>query len=170
MAAVCLIGGFIIDLKCNQKLDGGWSKCHLSRDLLLTPTGDLALTEDGRDNMLQKLALWVVTPKGELTDPRAGCSLYTGRHSKNTGESLAFLSGDLLADLRYSFPEWMVRRVRCYSTYNENGKIANNACACAIELAEETIDLFLPTEIPEEVWLGAKSFLRYGKLNARMEG
>ena len=44
------------------------------------------------------------------------------------------------------------------------------AAAVAIELAEETIDLLMSNDIPEDVWMGVKDFMRYGKLNARMEG
>jgi hypothetical protein len=48
-------------------------------------------------------------------------------------------------------------------------RIARNKCAVAIELAEETIDLLMSNDIPEDVWMGVKDFMRYGKLNARME-
>ena len=158
-----------VDLKTNDAITGGVSKCHGGRDLLLTPTGDIALTEDGHDNMTQRLALWILTPKGELTDPKAGNSYYSYRHAKMTRDNMAFLAGDLLADLRYSFPEWQVKGVECYPTYDVGSRIARNKCAVAIELAEETIDLLMSTDIPEDVWMGVKDFMRYGKLNARME-
>jgi hypothetical protein len=35
-------------------------------------------------------------------------------------------AGDLLADLRYSFPEWQVRGVECYPTYDVGSRIARN--------------------------------------------
>ena len=61
-----------VDLKTNDAITGGVSKCHGGRDLLLTPTGDIALTEDGQDNMTQRLAQWILTPKGELNDTKTG--------------------------------------------------------------------------------------------------
>lgn len=162
--------GDLMDLLTNRKIDGGWSKCHSGLDFLLTPTGDIALTEDGRDNQMQRLARWVVTPKGELTDPLAGCSLYTGRHSKLIREELDFLAGDLLMDLRYSFPEWIIKRVRCAATYDLDGVINPNACACEITLADEVVDLLLSPDIPEELWLGARTFLTYNGRSGNING
>ncbi len=160
-----------MDLKTTDAIEGGYSKCHGGRDLMLTPTGDIALTEDGRDNLMQRLALWALTPKGELADPRAGCSYYAYRHAKMTREELKFLSNDLKADLRYSFPEWTIKDVECYSTRNLDGTIANNKCVCAVELSKETMELILDSNIVEDVWMGATNFLKYGSLTyGNLEG
>lgn len=153
-----------MDLKTNDAIEGGYSKCHGGRDLQITATGDIATTEDGYTNLIQRLAIWILSPKGELTDPRAGCSYYVYRHAKMTRENMRFLGNDLKSDLEYSFPEWAIDDVKCYPSYDLDGHIARNQVICVITLPEETIELMLQSNIIEDVWLGAKNFLRYGEL------
>jgi len=159
-----------MDLRTNQRVEGGYSKCHGGRDLLLSATGDLALVENERENLFQRLALWAVTPKGELTDPRAGCALFAYRHAKLTNENMLMFAGEMLSDLRYSFPEWSIKGVQCNFTYETGNRINRNGIVVSIELAEETLELMIGTDVPEDAWLGAKSFLRYKGLSARTEG
>lgn len=149
-----------LDLKINIKMYGGRAKCHDGTDFQLTPSGDIALTSDVKDMLMQRLALWTLTPKGELTDPKAGCSIYTSRHAKVTRESMDFLAGELLMDLRYAFPEWIIKSVTCYAVYGTNNQIDNGSIGCCVETGEEVIDLLLSVELSSDGKILAASLMR----------
>ncbi len=93
------------DLKLSMDLRAGELKCHRLVDLVLTASGDLALTETSQETAEQRLAVYFATPKGEMVLPWEGSILYSYLHAPLTPDVLAGLAVDLAADLKLVFPE-----------------------------------------------------------------
>lgn len=104
------------DIQTDMKLDGGIIKCHSTTDLILTQSGDLALTEGDGNGMRQRLLIWLAVPQGELFDPLAGCPVYDFFHQKLTKSTTTSLGNELLNSFRYLFPELDVRNVEITKT------------------------------------------------------
>ena len=138
-------GGNNIDLLTNMQLQGGRAKCHHGLDFLLSSSGDIAFTDEGSDNMRQRLLLYLATPKRNRVDPTVGCSYYEYIHEKMTEDNLAYLAGDLKEDLRTQFPEWDIQDVECFQGTN-NREIRVN-----VIISTETVDLLLSTKDMEEI-------------------
>ncbi len=100
------------DLRTNMDISAGHCHCHSSLDLVLDATGDLSLISD-QDELKQRFFLYLATPKGERYDPRVGCSCLDYLHEKNTRGNLRRLEQDLEADMKYQFPEIIIKTVTC---------------------------------------------------------
>jgi len=93
-------------------ISAGHCHCHSSLDLVLDATGDLSLISD-QDELKQRFFLYLATPKGERYDPNVGCSCLDYLHEKNTRGNLRRLEQDLEADMKYQFPEIIIKTVTC---------------------------------------------------------
>jgi len=100
------------DLRTNMDISAGHCHCHSSLDLVLDATGDLSLISD-QDELKQRFFLYLATPKGERYDPNVGCSCLDYLHEKNTRGNLRRLEQDLEADMKYQFPEIIIKTVTC---------------------------------------------------------
>ena len=101
------------DLQTNLRIEGGVCKCHGNLDLVLTPTGDLAIITDPAECIRQRIILWMSTPKGERRDPEVGCLLWDHLHRKVTGSVLKELEVRLARELQLNFPELILKSVKC---------------------------------------------------------
>ena len=106
------------DLCTNMDISAGHCHCHSSLDLRLDATGDLALIS-GQDELKQRFFLYLATPKGERYDPNIGCSCLDYLHEKNTRSNLRRLEQDLLADMKYQFPELVIKTITCSTSITD---------------------------------------------------
>jgi len=106
------------DLRTNMDISAGHCHCHSSLDLVLDATGDLSLISD-QDELKQRFFLYLATPKGERYDPNVGCSCLDYLHEKNTRGNLRRLEQDLEADMKYQFPEIIIKTVTCSTSLTD---------------------------------------------------
>lgn len=104
------------DLKLNMDLRAGEIKCHRLVDLVLTPDGDLALTQSDHEMGQQTMLVYFATPKGEMIDPDEGSVFFDYMHKPLTKNRMASLSVELRAELGEFFPELGVYRVTLTQT------------------------------------------------------
>lgn len=94
------------DFKFNLDLRSGYIRCHGSGDLVNTPDGDFALTETYEEYLLQRLIIWLATPKGEVpNDPDVGCVLHDFLFEKQTNATVYALAKQLEYDAKKQFPD-----------------------------------------------------------------
>lgn len=100
------------DLKTNMDISSGYCHCHTALDLTLTPDGDLSVIS-GQEELNQRFFIYLATPKGERYDSNIGCYAYDYLHEKVTSNNMRRMEQDLLADMKYQFPELAVQSVTC---------------------------------------------------------
>ena len=130
------------DLKTNTDIDSGHCTCHSLLDLVLTPSGDLAVI-DGQDELNQRFFLYLAIPQGEFYDPKVGCFAYDYLHEKNTSSNMRRMEQDIQDDLPYQFPELQVHDVTCQQSSTDpfQAKIS-------IKLSNETLQyMYTPEEL-----------------------
>lgn len=94
------------DFKFNLDLRSGYVRCHNRGDLVNTPDGDIALTESYSEYLLQRIIIWLATPKGEVpNDPDVGCVLHDFLFYKQTPQNLYRLAKELEYDAKVQFPD-----------------------------------------------------------------
>jgi len=114
----------LADLATNMDFKPGRVKCHRSLDLMLTPDGDLALTEDSDTESLQRLVIYMFTQKGERYNPNVGCILHHMIHAGLTATNLALIQRSIETDLNTLFPEFKGAEIRVAKMNGQTNTLA----------------------------------------------
>ena len=104
------------DLRTNTYQESGKYTCHGQNgllDLVLDPSGDLALITDPLEQLLQEIRIWSGTKLGERIDPRLGCVLHDYSFAKMTASELENLRLDLEHNFLVNFPEFSGIKISC---------------------------------------------------------
>lgn len=107
------------DLMINMDLGPGRDKCHYALDILLTPSGDLAIVS-GDAELKQRFLMYLATPHGERpSKPEVGCFVHDYLNERNTNEVLRLMEHDIRADMK-QFPELIVSSVTCQRSISDD--------------------------------------------------
>jgi phage baseplate assembly protein W len=129
------------DLLTNFNLEQGSCKCHSLLDILLSPTGDLALTKTDQQTLRQRFLLYLATPKGERLDPTVGCCLHDFLHEINSPRVTRKLELYIESDLRTQFPELGIKTVRCSPSTYLDGEMEIN-----VILADDSLQFLFTSD------------------------
>jgi hypothetical protein len=113
----------MMDILTNMDITEGRCRCHEALDILLTSTGDIALTEDDGQELMQRFLLYLAVPHGERYNPNIGCFLHDFLHEKITANNIRRLEQAIESDIKYQFPEVDLKSISCQISDSDPAEI-----------------------------------------------
>ena len=99
-------------------------RCHGNTDFKITVQGDIELTSNAAQAILQRLWLLMITKEGEVPgNPNLGFAIYRYYFKPNTPSVIASLQREIEYQLKHFIPELGVRSVKCESATGSNGRV-----------------------------------------------
>jgi len=100
------------DIALNMDWDEGLCRCHGRLSPRRTTNGDVAVITDELQCIMQRIAIWMATERGERPlHPDAGCCIRDFFNATMTSANLLDLKAQLRAELADVFPEFRMIEV-----------------------------------------------------------
>jgi len=127
-------------LLTNMRAGSGFIKCHDLLDLEPSSSGSLGVTNSVEITIMQRLFIWMATPKGELPfDANYGCCVHSYMHRAINSGMLKELEADLQQDLNHVFPEFSILSIKL-------GRYSQNEVQASFIIGDHNISLVFDRE------------------------